>query len=92
VFDANDVWYAPIQNVTEVVSDAGIRAAGAFVTVESPDGPIEQVHTPADFYGTPARPGGWPPELGQHTEMILTEELGYDGDRVASLKELGAIP
>jgi crotonobetainyl-CoA:carnitine CoA-transferase CaiB-like acyl-CoA transferase len=92
VFDANDVWYAPIQNVTEVVGDAGIRAAGAFVTVESPDGPIEQVNTPADFYGTPARPGGWPPELGQHTEMILTEELGYDWDRVASLKELGAIP
>ena len=92
IFDANDVWFAPIQNVTEVVADEGIRAAGAFVTVESPDGPVEQVNTPADFYGTPASPGAWPPELGQHTEMILTEELGYDWDRVASLKELGAIP
>jgi crotonobetainyl-CoA:carnitine CoA-transferase CaiB-like acyl-CoA transferase len=92
VFDANDVWFAPIQNVTEVVNDPVIRAAGAFVTVDSPDGPIEQVNTPADFYGTPAKPGAWPPELGQHTELILTEDLGYDWDRIASLKELGAIP
>ncbi len=92
IFDANDVWFAPLQNVAEVVEDAGIRAAGAFVTMESPDGPVEQVNTPADFYGTPASPGDWAPELGQHTEMILTEDLGYSWDRVASLKELGAIP
>ena len=31
-------------------------------------------------------------ELGQDTETILLEELGYDWDRIASLKELGAIP
>ena len=92
VFDANDVWFAPVQNLAEVVDDPVMRAAGAFVTVESPDGPIEQVNTPADFYGTPAKPGAWPPELGQHTELILTEDLGYDWDRIASLKELGAIP
>ena len=92
IFDANDVWFAPIQNVTEVVADPVMRAAGAFVSVESPDGPIEQVNTPADFYGTPARPGAWAPELGQHTEMILSEDLGYDWDRISSLKELGAIP
>ncbi len=35
--------------------------------------------------------GGWAPELGQHTEEILLE-LGYDWDRIISLKELGAIP
>ena len=92
IFDANDVWFAPVQNLAEVVDDPVIRAAGAFVTVESPDGPVEQVNTPADFYGTPAKPGSWAPELGQDTETILLEELGYDWDRIASLKELGAIP
>lgn len=92
LFDANDVWFAPVQNLEEVVNDPVIRAAGAFVTVESPTGPVEQVNTPADFYGTPAKPGGWSPELGQDTEVILLEELGYDWDRIASLKELGAIP
>jgi crotonobetainyl-CoA:carnitine CoA-transferase CaiB-like acyl-CoA transferase len=92
IFDAHDVWFAPIQNVTEVVADPVIRAAGAFVEMESPQGPVEQVNTPADFYGTPAKPGAWAPELGQDTETILLEDLGYDWDRIASLKELGAIP
>jgi crotonobetainyl-CoA:carnitine CoA-transferase CaiB-like acyl-CoA transferase len=50
------------------------------------------VNTPADFYGTPAEPTHWAPELGQDTETILIEELGFDWDRIASLKELGAIP
>ena len=92
IFDANDVWFAPIQNVTEVVEDPVVRAAGTFVTVESPEGPVEQVNTPADFYGTPATPGTWAPELGQDTETILLEDLGYHWDRISSLKELGAIP
>jgi len=92
IFDANDVWFAPVQNLAEVVQDPVVRAAGSFVMVESPNGPVEQVNTPADFYGTPAQPGAWAPELGQDTETILIEDLGYDWDRIASLKEVGAIP
>lgn len=92
IFDANDVWWAPIQNVAEVVEDPLVIESGAFVTLESPQGPVRQVNTPADFYGTPTHPKNWAPELGQDTETILLEELGYDWDRIASLKELGAIP
>jgi crotonobetainyl-CoA:carnitine CoA-transferase CaiB-like acyl-CoA transferase len=31
------------------------------------------------------------PELGQHTELLLTELLGYDWDRVAELRKRGVI-
>ena len=31
------------------------------------------------------------PELGQHTEEILTETLGYSWEQVVELKEQGAI-
>ena len=32
------------------------------------------------------------PELGQDTEMILFEMLGYDWDEIGALKAKGAIP
>jgi crotonobetainyl-CoA:carnitine CoA-transferase CaiB-like acyl-CoA transferase len=31
------------------------------------------------------------PELGQHTELLLTDLLGYDWDRISALREKGVI-
>ena len=91
VFDRENVWWAPVNSVTEVVDDPVAKDAGAFVDVPGPEGPIQGVATPADFYGTPWQPQGYVPELGQHTEEILLE-LGYDWDKIVALKEGGAIP
>lgn len=91
IFDAHNVWFAPVNTVDEVVDDPVAIQAGAFVEMESPQGPVRQVATPADFYGTPVRPKEWAPELGQNTEEILLE-LGYDWDRIIALKDAGAIP
>ena len=91
VFDREDVWWAPVKSINEVVDDPVAHEAGAFVEVPGPDGPTLMVATPADFYGTPGGPQGLPPELGQHTEEVLLE-LGYDWDRIVALKEGGAIP
>ncbi len=91
-FAANDVWWAPVNSVNEVVQDPVVHAAGAFVDVPGPDGGAQKaVATPADFSGTPWQPRGVPPELGQHTEEVLLE-LGYDWDGIIALKERGAIP
>jgi crotonobetainyl-CoA:carnitine CoA-transferase CaiB-like acyl-CoA transferase len=91
VFDRENVWWAPVNSISDVVSDPVAQEAGAFVDVPGPEGPIQGVATPADFYGTPWQPRGYVPELGQHTEEILLE-LGYDWDRIVALKEGGAIP
>jgi crotonobetainyl-CoA:carnitine CoA-transferase CaiB-like acyl-CoA transferase len=32
------------------------------------------------------------PELGEHTELILAETLGYSWDEIGTLKEQGVIP
>ena len=90
-FDRENVWWAPVNSVTEVVDDPVAKEAGAFVEVPGMEGPIEGVATPADFYGTPWQPQGYAPELGQHTEEILLE-LGYDWDRIVALKDGGVIP
>lgn len=91
VFDAHNVWFAPVQTLTELAADPVAEAAGCFVRMDAPEGPVRQVATPATFYGTPVEPHAWAPELGQQTEEVLLE-LGYDWDRIASLKEEGAIP
>jgi len=90
-FDRENVWWAPVNSINEVVNDPVAQEAGAFVDVPGPEGPIQGVATPADFYGTPWQPRGYVPELGQHTEEILLE-LDYDWDRIVALKESGAIP
>jgi len=49
-FASNDVWWAPVNSVNEVVKDPMVQAAGAFVDVRAPDGTSQQmVSTPADF-------------------------------------------
>ena len=93
IFDAEDVWWAPVQHAHETIDDPLARAAGGFVPVPDPGGgdPVDMVATPVDFGGTPWEARSWPPEFAQHTEEVLLE-LGYDWDRIIELKELGAIP
>jgi crotonobetainyl-CoA:carnitine CoA-transferase CaiB-like acyl-CoA transferase len=47
------------------------------------------INTPCDFAGTPAAARGMPPEVGQHTDEILTE-LGRTPEEIAALRGSGA--
>ena len=91
IFDRENVWFAPVQTLEEAAADPLVQQAGAFIEIETPDGPKRQVATPAQFYGTPVGPRTWAPEAGQDTEQILLE-LGYDWEKIIALKEEGAIP
>jgi crotonobetainyl-CoA:carnitine CoA-transferase CaiB-like acyl-CoA transferase len=91
IFDEHNVWYAPVNTITQAMQDPMVQASGAFAEVEGPSGPIRLVNSPVDFYGTPHALRGLPPELGQHTEEVLLE-MGYDWDGIIALKESGAIP
>ena len=91
VFDRENVWWAPVNTITDVIADPVAQEAGVVRQVDGPDGPLPFVATPADFSETASEPRGLPPELGQHTEEVLLE-LGYDWDAIIALKERGAIP
>ncbi|MCH8993661.1 MAG: CoA transferase [Chloroflexi bacterium] len=91
IFDRENVWWAPVNTINDVVADPVAHEAGVFPEVAGPDGPVPFVASPADFSETAAGPQGLAPELGQHTEETLLE-LGYDWEQIIPLKEKGAIP
>jgi crotonobetainyl-CoA:carnitine CoA-transferase CaiB-like acyl-CoA transferase len=91
ILDRENVWWSPVNTISDALQDPAAKASGAFASVEGADGPIPMVNTPVDFYGTPNAPRGMAPELGQHTEEVLLE-MGYEWEGIIAMKERGAIP
>jgi crotonobetainyl-CoA:carnitine CoA-transferase CaiB-like acyl-CoA transferase len=54
-------------------------------------GRIKTLGVLPDFSETPGALRTPPPELGQHTEEVLLDVLGYDWQKIGELKELRAI-
>ena len=91
IFDRENVWWNPVQTVTEVIRDRQAQGAGLFMDVPSPSGTMRMPAGPCDFYGTPWEARGAAAEFGEHTEQILLE-AGYSWEEIAKLKEDGALP
>lgn len=89
-FDEEDVWWAPVQTIDEVLADPQAWAGGAFVEVPDGDGAVTMINQPVDFAGTPGAPRAMPPELGADTDAILTQ-LGRDAGSIAALRRDGVV-
>ena len=91
VFDAEeDLWWAPVQSVDEVLADPQVAAAGGLVEVPDDGGTTLLPATPCDFDGTPWAPRAMAPELGAHTDEVLAE-LGRNADAIRALRERGVV-
>ena len=88
--DTEDFWWAPVQNLEEVMADEQVRAAGSFCEVPDSGTTTTFPATPADFHGTPWEPRTMAPEHGQHTDEVLGE-LGRDAAEVEALRAKGII-
>lgn len=92
IFDEYDVWWAKVQTTMDLRNDPQAREAGCYVEAPLADGEmVEMVATPVDFGTTNWVVREPPPELGQHTELVLME-LGMDWDQIDELKTAGVIP
>lgn len=88
VFEANEVWWDPVQSFAEVAADPIMREAGVFRPMY---GDRTVVASPADVGAyEPGDVVGPAPELGQHTEEVLLE-LGYDWEQIGALAQRGVI-
>jgi len=84
---------APINNLADLAEDPQAWANNYFTKTH-----CDEVNREVTVRGLPITLSKTPgavrtlgPELGQHTEEILTETLGYTWEQVGELKEAGAI-
>ena len=87
-----DVPHAPVLGVTAALSHPHALARQMVVTAQhAAVGPIRVVGRPIKFPGAEQPPVTAPPTLGQHTEAVLRERLGYSDGQIERLKRDGII-
>jgi len=85
-----DVPCGPILSMKEIAEDASLRATGTVVEVDHPvRGKYLSVGNPIKLSASPTEVVR-SPLLGEHTEEILRDVLGYSNAEVASIKASGA--
>jgi crotonobetainyl-CoA:carnitine CoA-transferase CaiB-like acyl-CoA transferase len=81
-----------INTIDRVLNDPQVLHRQMVVEVDHPTaGRLKVVGVPYKFSETPALVKSAPPLLGQHTDEVLRDMLGYDVNRIAKLREEGVI-
>lgn len=92
--EANKIGCGPINTLDQVFEDPHVKAREMVVNVPhplaGPDG-AQLIASPLKLSGTPVQYRHHPPLLGQHTDEVLRDVLGYDEARIAELRDAGAI-
>jgi len=91
VFSRHDVPCSPVRALGEVLSDPQILCRNMVVTIPHPKGgEVKTVGNAVKFAGVEEKfePA---PSLGEHTEEILREWLGYPEEKIGELRARGVI-
>ena len=82
----------PINDVGEVFANEQVRARGMAVELPHPSaGKVTLVPSPMKMSATPATSAKAPPLLGEHTDEVLRDVLGKNGDEIAALRGKGVV-
>jgi crotonobetainyl-CoA:carnitine CoA-transferase CaiB-like acyl-CoA transferase len=91
VLEANDVPFAPVQSLPDVLEDPQVRHLGTFYKQQhASEGEITAIHRPVLIDGAREERALPAPTLGEHTDEVLAE-LGYDKDEIAKLRAASVI-
>jgi len=90
ILNALDVPCGPIMSTEDLANDEHVRGRDMWVELDHPQrGTWYNVGMPIKLSDSPAVIKR-SPLLGEHTEEILKEVLGYDGAKISALKQAGA--
>ncbi|WP_312550242.1 CaiB/BaiF CoA-transferase family protein [Massilia sp.] len=82
----------PINDVGEVFANEQVRARKMAVELPHPSaGKVTLVRSPMKMSATPATSAKAPPLLGEHTDEVLRDVLGKNGDEIAALRGKGVV-
>ena len=91
IFAEHKLWGGPVYDYKALSEDPHVTSTGMIGCVTHPvHGAIRMPAPPLHLSATPATIRTPPPMLGEHTEAVL-RELGYDDQRILSLRAGGAI-
>ena len=86
-----DVPCGPILSTKELIEDEALRNRGMIVDVPHPTrGSFKNVSCPMVLSDSPVEVKS-PPLLGEHTEEILGEVMGYDKEQIEQLRSEGIV-
>jgi crotonobetainyl-CoA:carnitine CoA-transferase CaiB-like acyl-CoA transferase len=92
MLDEADVPIGPVNDVAEILSDPHVRARGLVGSFDYPGvGEFKALALPFKFLGWDNPEIGTPPTLGEDTERVLAEKLGYSMARIEALRSAKAI-
>lgn len=81
-----------INSIADVLESDYASERGLVRTIRHASaGPVPTVANPVEFSASSIAYKQAPPLLGEHTEEILIDELGYTPDKIAALRAAGAI-
>jgi len=90
--EGGDFIYTVVNEIADLPNDEQMIANEYIVDYDHPRiGKTKIVGVPVRLSETPGDPKGMAPEFGEHTELILTELLGYSWEKVAELREAEVI-
>jgi crotonobetainyl-CoA:carnitine CoA-transferase CaiB-like acyl-CoA transferase len=82
----------PINTLEQVFADPQVQARGLQLAIDHPLlGAVPGVANPIQLSATPVSYRSAPPMLGEHTEQVLSERLGFSAEALENLRRSGVI-
>jgi crotonobetainyl-CoA:carnitine CoA-transferase CaiB-like acyl-CoA transferase len=84
--------HAPVNDYAAVFANEQVLARGMKVKVTDPTGkPVDLIGSPFHLTGANLAAPTFPPRVGEHTDAVLKEFLGLDGEQLGKLRQSGVI-